>query len=66
LLIEFLNDVDDPEFIPSLMNAVSDLQPTIKGTQDLWMNDEVQLEFSSALGVFTFSKIIGICPSRSK
>lgn len=58
LLIEFLTGVDDADFIPSFMNAICELNPQLTGTLDLWMNDEVQLEFNSSLGAFTFSKDI--------
>jgi len=55
-LIEIVSGVEDPEFFTTFMDAMSDLQPVVTGSADLWMNDEFQMYFTSTVGGFTFSK----------
>jgi len=57
-LIEFENGVEDPDFFPTFMDAIREIHPVVTGSADLWMNNEFQLHFTSALGPFTFSKDI--------
>jgi len=57
-LIEFENGVEDPDFFATFMEAIGEIHPVVTGSTDLWMNDEFQLHFTSALGAFTFSKDI--------
>ena len=56
LLIEFSIDHDDAEFLPCLINAITEINPIIDSLHDLWMNDEIMIELKSNTGEFTFSK----------
>ncbi|MES2238982.1 MAG: hypothetical protein V4497_01855 [Bacteroidota bacterium] len=58
LLIEFFDGVKNDNFITDLLNVISQLNPKIIETNDLWMNDEIQINIESEMGEFIVSKDI--------
>lgn len=55
LLIEFVKDPENEKFIKELSKALAPLNMMPSSVQDLWMNDEVLLEFQSEMGSFLLS-----------
>jgi len=58
LLIEFVSGVENEEFFTDLFDAVKEINPKLRGQEDLWINDEMIYTISSDLGQFTLSKDI--------
>jgi len=62
LLIEFSKGIDDTSFFPHLLAALSEIQPIIESTDNIWMNDEVSINVNSEIGQCTISKDVwGFC-----
>lgn len=58
LLLEFILDSSDTEFVKDLLTTLQDIRPIIDTVTDLWMNDEVLFDVSSTQGAFLLSKDI--------
>jgi hypothetical protein len=58
LLIEFFTKTEGDILLQDILNTIKKINPRLEAIQDLWMNDEILLEFKSDIGEFTFSKDI--------
>lgn len=58
LLIEIFAGAEDEYFLTDLLDSISEINPKIAKTNDLWMNDEIEIEISSDIGLFSVSKDI--------
>jgi ribosomal protein L40E len=58
LLIDIFHGAENDGFLVDFSEAVASLNPTLKEVQDLWMNDEILMEFESDCGAFILSKDI--------
>jgi len=58
LLIEFIDGTEKENFLQELFDALAPLNFKTTNTLDVWMNDEVWLTISSAVGEFTLTKDI--------
>jgi hypothetical protein len=58
LLIEFVSGVKNEAFGVDLIDAIKEINPTLEGCEDMWMNDEILYIINSDLGQFTLSKDI--------
>lgn len=56
LLIEFFHGAENEKFLPDFLNTITELNPKIVDTTDLWMNDEVRISIDSDIGEFIVSK----------
>jgi hypothetical protein len=55
-IIEFYRGSDHEDMIKDLLEALSEINPSLMDTMDLWMNDEVVLKMGSSWGSFDISK----------
>lgn len=55
LLLEFQFNGSNPEFVQDLTKALESIHPQIISSEDVWMNDEFLLTFSSERGDFHLS-----------
>jgi hypothetical protein len=58
LLIEIFSGVEDEYFLTDLLDSITAINPKVDKINDLWMNDEILMELSSDLGLFSISKDI--------
>ncbi len=58
LLIEIFSGAEDEYFLTDLLGAMASINPKIDEINDLWMNDEILMEVSSDIGLFSISKDI--------
>ncbi len=56
LLLEFIFDSSDKEFVIDLFKTIENVHPKVDSVEDLWMNDEILLHVNSDKGSFLFSK----------
>ena len=55
-LLEFFKGTGREGFFDSVFAALSSIHPTVKGVEELWMNNEVVFNVNSDLGSFILSK----------
>ena len=58
LLIEIVSGAEDEYFLTDLLDSLSEINPKVDKMNDLWMNDEIEIEVSSDIGSFSISKDI--------
>ncbi|WP_163409462.1 hypothetical protein [Flavobacterium ajazii] len=58
LLIEIFNGVEDDSFLTDLLDSIAVIKPKVDKINDLWINDEILMEVSSEIGLFSISKDI--------
>lgn len=58
LLIEIVSGAEDEYFLTDLLDSLSEINPKVDKMNDLWMNDEIEIEVSSDIGLFYVSKDI--------
>jgi len=58
LLIEIFSGAEDECFLTDLLDSISEINPKVDKMNDLWMNDEIEIEVSSDIGLFYVSKDI--------
>ncbi|WP_228526526.1 MULTISPECIES: hypothetical protein [unclassified Flavobacterium] len=58
LLIEIFSGVEEEYFLTDLLDSISEINPKVDTINDLWMNDEILMDVSSDLGLFSISKDI--------
>lgn len=58
LLIEIFGGVEDEYFLIDLLDAIAEINPKVDKINDLWMNNEILMDVSSDLGLFSISKDI--------
>ncbi len=58
LLLEFIFESSDADFVKDLFNALESINPKVDSFEDVWMNDEILLNVNSNKGNFLFSKDI--------
>lgn len=58
LLIDIFGGAESESFNSDFLNTIAILKPTMTDILDLWMNDEVLMNFDSEIGSFTLSKDI--------
>jgi hypothetical protein len=58
LLIEIFSGAEDEYFLTDLLDSISEINPKVDKMNDLWMNDEIEIEVSSDIGSFFISKDI--------
>ena len=58
LLIEIFSGGEDECFLTDLLDSISEINPKVDKMNDLWMNDEIEIEVSSDIGLFYVSKDI--------
>lgn len=58
LLIEIFSGVENEYFMTDLLGSMASINPKIDEINDLWMNDEILMEVSSDIGLFSISKDI--------
>lgn len=60
-LIEFIKGVEENTFLSNLIEALSQIEPVIDSSKNLWMNDEVLFNINSSKGKFILSKDVWNC-----
>jgi hypothetical protein len=58
LLIEIFAGAEDEYFLTDLLDSISEIHPKVDKMNNLCMNDEIDIEISSDIGLFNVSKDI--------
>ena len=56
LLIDIFFGAENEDFFTDFINAIISIHPQIKSVNDVWMNDEINLEMDSDMGSFEISQ----------
>lgn len=55
-LIEFVVGPEQVSFLGDLLYALQSINVKEKSESDLWMNDEIHIDYTSSIGAFTYTK----------
>jgi hypothetical protein len=58
LLIDIFSGAENEDFFSDFFDSIAAINPIVDKINDLWMNDEYLLDFTSDIGSFSISKDI--------